>query len=214
MKVGILGSGNVGQALALGFMKHGYDVMIGSRDKAKLKEWNEKIGNKARLGDFAETVKFGDILVLAVKGTAAKDALKIAGAENLSGKIMIDTTNPIADSPPENGVLRFFTTLNKSLMEDLQAEYSDVRFVKAFSCIGSAFMVNPEFHGQKPAMFFCGNDENAKATVRQVLVQFGFEPEDMGKAEAARAIEPLCMLWCIPGFLRNDWAHAFKVLKV
>jgi|SRR3989344_194352 len=206
MKIGILGSGIVGKTLATGFAKHGYEVMIGTRDKSKLKEFDN-------VGTFEEVSKFGDIIVLAVKGNSAKEALKIAGEENISNKIIIDTTNPIADENPENGVLKFFTSLDKSLMEDLQKEFPKSRFVKAFNSIGNAFMVNPDFNGIKPTMFICGNDEDAKSEVAKILNLFGFDAENMGKAEAARAIEPLCMLWCIPGFLRNEWNHAFKLLK-
>jgi predicted dinucleotide-binding enzyme len=99
-------------------------------------------------------------------------------------------------------------------MERLQKIAPTANFVKSFSCVGNALMVNPQFPGGKPSMFICGNDEQAKATVCEILNQFGWDTEDMGKVEAARAIEPLCMLWCIPGFLRNDWNHAFKMLKV
>ena len=98
-------------------------------------------------------------------------------------------------------------------MEELQSMFTKANFVKAFNSIGSAFMVNPDFNGEKPTMFICGNDEKAKKEVSELLSKFGFEVEDMGKVEAARAIEPLCMLWCIPGFLKNEWTHAFKLLK-
>src|SRR3989344_1945313 len=171
MKIGILGSGVVGKTLAQGFAKHRYKVMIASRDANKLKEFKEK--EEILVGNFEETAKFADLIVLAVKGSAAKEALKIV-KENLNNKIIIDTTNPIVDQAPENGVLKFFTSLDKSLMEELQREFPQARFVKAFNSIGNAFM---------------------------------------GKVEAARAIEPLCILWCIPGFLKNDWSHAFKLLK-
>ena len=210
MKIGILGSGVVGKTLAQGFAKHRYKVMIASRDANKLKEFKEK--EKILVGNFEETTKFADLIVLAVKGNAAKEALKIV-KENLNNKIIIDTTNPIVDQAPENGVLKFFTSLDKSLMEELQREFPQARFVKAFNSIGNAFMVNPDFNGQKPTMFICGNVKEAKEEVSNILNIFGFEVEDMGKVEAARAIEPLCILWCIPGFLKNDWSHAFKLLK-
>jgi predicted dinucleotide-binding enzyme len=84
--------------------------------------------------------------------------------------------------------------------------------VKAFNSVGNARMVNPIFQDGQPTMFYCGNDAAAKAQVRTILQQFGWEPADMGSAAAARAIEPLCQLWCIPGFLQNRWTHAFKVL--
>lgn len=151
--------------------------------------------------------------MLAVKGTAAEAAIKSAGMENLKGKTVIDATNPIADAPPVNGVLKFFTSLDDSLMERLQRLAPEIHFVKAFSCAGSALMVNPDFSGVKPTMFICGNSDNAKNEVKTILDKFGWEVEDLGKVEAARAIEPLCILWCIPGFLENRWTHAFKLLK-
>lgn len=212
-KVGVLGSGVVGKVLAAGFKSHGYDVMIGSRDPEKLQEWMETDRQVERSGTFEDTAAFGDILVLATKGTAALDALKLAGASSLKGKTIIDATNPIADAPPDNGVLKFTTSLDHSLMEELQDAFPEGKFVKAFNSVGNAFMIDPDFGGIKPTMFIAGNDESAKAEVATILGQFGWETEDMGGAEAARAIEPLCILWCIPGFRRNQWSHAFKLLK-
>lgn len=212
MKVGVLGSGDVAKTLAGGLITHGHDVMIGSRTPAKLADWASR-NPKALSGTFADAAQFGELIVLAVKGTAAHDALRLAGASNLAGKAVIDATNPIADAPPVNGVLKFFTDLDESLMERLQKAFPDAQLVKAFSSVGNACMVNPQFEGGKPTMFICGNDEASKEKVRGILDQFGWETADMGKAEAARAIEPLCMLWCIPGFLRNDWVHAFKLLR-
>lgn len=211
MKIGILGSGDVAKTLAAGFIKHGHDVKLGTRDPDKLADWVKK-NPKGGVASFSDTAKFGELVVLAVKGTAAADALHAAGAGNLAGKIVVDATNPIADAPPANGVLKFFTNLNESSMERLQREFMDARFVKAFNSVGAACMVNPQFKGGKPTMFICGNDDAAKKVVSQILDQFGWEIADMGKVEAARAIEPLCMLWCIPGFVRNDWVHAFKLL--
>jgi len=212
-KIGIVGSGIVGQTLANGFVKHGYDVTIGTNSASKLEELKSKTNRKATIGSFEDAAKFGEIVVVAVKGTAAEAALKAAGIANLKGKTVIDTTNPIADAPPVNGVLQYFTSLNESLMERLQALATEAHFVKAFSCIGNAFMVNPDFNGVKPTMFICGNHDGAKSEVKAILDQFGFEVADMGAVEGARAIEPLCILWCIPGFLSNSWTHAFKLLR-
>jgi predicted dinucleotide-binding enzyme len=211
MKVGILGSGDVAKALAEGLIKYGHSVVLGTRDPAKLAEWVARHAT-ARVASFPETARFAEVVILAVKGTVAGEALRAAGAENMAAKVVIDATNPIADAPPVNGVVKFFTTLDESLMERLQREFPSARFVKAFSCVGNALMVNPQFAGGKPTMFVCGNDESAKQTVRGILDQFGWETGDMGKVEAARAIEPLCMLWLIPGFSRNQWNHAFKLL--
>jgi len=167
---------------------------------------------KGRIASFADAAKFSELLVLAVKGSAAMDVLRLAGAANFEGKPVMDVTNPIANAPPVNGVLKYYTSLDESQMERLQREFGGARFVKSFNSVGNAFMVDPQFKGGKPTMFICGNDDAAKKIVAGIVDQFGWEVADMGKAEAARAIEPLCILWCIPGFLRNDWAHAFKFL--
>ena len=164
-------------------------------------------------GNFEETARFAELIVLATSGKATPNAIELAGKDHFEGKIVIDTTNPISDAPPVNGVLSFFTGLDHSLMEKLQASLPTARFVKAFNSVGNALMYKPDLQGQVPTMFICGNDATAKETVRGILQKFGWETEDMGAAEAARVIEPLCILWCIPGFLRNDWMHAFKILR-
>lgn len=211
MKVGVIGSGDVAKVLASGLLKHEHTVTIGTRSPEKLKEWAGQ--NKgAVVSSFAGAAGFGEMVVLAVKGNVAADALRQAGAKNLAGKTVMDACNPIDDAPPVNGVLRFFTSPNESLMEKLQHEFKEAKLVKAFNSVGSVRMVNPRYAEGKPTMFICGNDEGAKKQVGQICDQFGWETADMGKAEAARAIEPLCMLWCIPGFLNDQWTHAFKLL--
>jgi len=210
-KIGIIGSGAVAKALGSGFIKHGYEVMLGSRDVGKLAEWQTK-NSKGHTGSFEDAAKFGDIVALAVKGSAAADAIELAGPQHLNGKTVIDTSNPIADAPPENGVLKYFTTLEESLLERLQAQFPEIHFVKSFNSVGNTDMVDPNF-GEKPTMFICGNNDTAKKEVHEILQEFGWEIADMGKATAARAIEPLCMLWCIPGMLSNEWSHAFRLVK-
>jgi predicted dinucleotide-binding enzyme len=211
MKIGILGSGGVATTLAAGFAAQGHEVMLGTRDPARLEAW--RVAHpKAGIGSVAEAAAFGRIAVLAAKGTAADAVLRSAGAA-LDGKLVIDTTNPIADAPPVQGVLQFFTGPNDSLLERLQKAHPALRLVKAFSSVGQGLMVNPQLPGGRPTMFIAGDDAAAKAEVVVLLDAFGWEAEDMGGAVAARAIEPLCMLWCIPGFARNDWVHAFKMLR-
>jgi predicted dinucleotide-binding enzyme len=213
MKIGVVGSGVVAQTLGAGFLKHGHQVMLGTREAAKLKDWAAK-NPRARVGDFVAAAAFGEIVVLAVAGAVALDALKLAGAANIAGKTVIDATNPIGGGPPVHGVLTFFTSLTDSLMERLQKAYPAAHFVKAFNSVGAAQMVDPHFAGGKPTMFICGDNDAAKRAVTSLLDQFGWETADMGAVEAARAIEPLCMLWCIPGVARNDWSpHAFKLLR-
>lgn len=212
MKIGILGSGGVAQTLAAGFTTHGHTVMLGTRDPAKLAAFaaaHPGVG----VGGLADTAAYGEMVVLAVKGLAAESVLKSADAtRHLAGKVVLDATNPIADLPPENGVLRFFTTLDDSLMERLQRAFAAVHFVKAFNSVGAGLMIDPALPGGRPTMFICGDDDPAKARTTALLAEVGWDSVDMGRATAARAIEPLCMLWCIPGFLRNDWSHAFKLL--
>ena len=209
-KVGIIGSAVVGQTLAQGFKKHGHDVRIGSRTPAKLAAFTASSSIPA--ATFADVANWAEVIVLSVHGASAEEALRTAGADNLAGKVVIDTTNPISDQPPVDGVVQFFTGPNSSLLERLQAAFPRARLVKAFNSVGSARMVNPVYQQGKPTMFYCGNDGAAKAAVADVLKQFGWEPADMGTAVAARAIEPLCQLWCIPGFRQNSWTHAFAVL--
>ena len=211
-KIGIIGSGQVAQVLGNGFLKHNYQVMLGTRSAEKLDKWKEGTAGKGLVGSFEETAKFADIIVLAVKGRVAAEALEMAGPQNMRQKTIMDATNPIADAPPENGVLKFFTTLEESLMERLQTQFPELHFVKAFNSVGSPRMVNPDM-SSKPTMFICGNNVAAKSEVSGILDQFGWEVADMGKDTAARAIEPLCMLWCIPGMLGGQWTHAFRLLK-
>ena len=211
--IGIIGSGIVAKTLAGGFLSKGYSVKVGSGTPEKLESWKSELGKDLFIGTFAEAAAFGETLVLAVKGTAAKSVLASIPDEFLEGKVVIDTCNPIADQPPVDGVLRFFTGPNSSLLEELQAAAPKVRFVKAFSCIGAPHMVNPNFDGVRPTLFGCGDDTDAKVEVERIVTQFGFDWADMGGAVSARAIEPLCILWCIPGLTKGSWNHAFKLLE-
>ena len=214
LKIGVLGSGDVGRVLASAFRNEGHPVMLGTRDPSKdqVVKWKKDNPN-SETGTFEQTAAFGDIIVLATAGSVSLSVIEMAGKENFDHKLVIDTTNPIAPEAPVKGVLKFFTSLNHSLLEMIQEKIPGANVVKAFNSVGNAFMYKPDFKGTKPSMFICGNDANAKKTTSSILDAFGWETEDMGPAEAARAIEPLCILWCIPGFIRNEWTHAFKLLK-
>lgn len=211
--IGILGSGVVGDALAKGFLARGHSVVRGSREPGKLADWAAKAGPGASTATFADAAKSADVVVLAVKGTVAESLVRELGEAVLSGKVVIDATNPLAEAAPDQGVLRFFTGPNESLMERLQAAVPSARFVKAFSCVGNAYMVDPVLPGGPPTMFIAGDDAAAKETVSAILRAFGWDVMDMGAAPSARAIEPLCMLWCIPGLRGQGWSHAFKLLR-
>lgn len=205
-RIGILGTGKVAQTLAAGFLARGYPVALGSREKKAVPGWAGEVG------EYADVARAAEIIIVAVKGTVAESVVEAVGAA-LAGKVVIDVTNPIADIPPTDGVIHFFTSLEDSLFERLIAKAPDARLVKAWNSVGSAFMVDPALGGTRPTMPICGTDGEAKRIVGDILEDFGWEVEDMGKPAAARAIEPLCMLWCIPGFLRGDWEHAFKLLR-
>ena len=216
MKIGIIGSGQVGRTLATSLLKENHEIKLGTRDitNPAVINWMAHPDNQGgTVGTFREAAEFGESIVIAVKGSKATDAIELAGPENFSGKVVMDVTNPIADIPPVNGVISFFTGPNESLMEIIQNRIPEAFVVKAFNSIGSQYMYKPEFGDGGPTMFICGNHDEAKSVVNDILVSFGWEVEDMGKAEAARAIEPLCILWCIPGFIRNQWSHAFRLLK-
>jgi predicted dinucleotide-binding enzyme len=210
MKIGILGSGEVAQTLGAGFLKHGHTVTLGTRQPHKLEAWSHA-NPTGRIGSFIEAAAYGELVVIAVKGAAALEILGLADAAELAGKTVIDTCNPTSDAPPIDGVLSSFTGPNESLMEQMQQHFPDAHFVKALNSIGADLMVDPVFSRGKPTMFICGNDEGAKATVTTLLGDFGWDVADMGRATAARAIEPLAVLWCIPGFLADRWTHAFAL---
>lgn len=213
MKIGIIGSGIVGQVLAKAFTAEGHNVILGTRNTSKEEVVKFNKETEIAVADFENTASNAELIVLATKGSVAGEALKLAGINNLSGKIVIDATNPIADAPPVNGALRFFTLMNESLMENLQKLVPEAKFVKAFNSVGNAVMYKPEYREGKPTMFICGNNDAAKKAVADILTSFGWETEDMGKAEVAGSIEALCILWCAKGFNNGIWNHAFKLLK-
>jgi predicted dinucleotide-binding enzyme len=214
MRIGVLGSGDVGRSLGRGFAGRGDEVRLGTRhpEKDDVQKWVSETP-RASAGTFADTAAWGELVVLATLGRAAEEAIKLAGPNNLRGKVVIDATNPLANEPPVNGVLRYTVGANDSLGERVQRQAPEARVVKAFNTVGNAHFVHPKFPGGPPTMFYCGNDEGARKVVAGIIKDFGWEPYDCGVIEAARALEPLCILWCLPGFLRNDWNHAFKVLQ-
>jgi predicted dinucleotide-binding enzyme len=204
--VAVLGTGPVGRTLAGGLRDLGHDVVLGSRSGGQVEGWDGPTAT------FAEAAAGADLVVLAVKGSVAEDLVRsLAGA--LAGRTVLDTTNPIADEPPTDGVLAFFTDLRESLMERLQAAAPEAHFVKAFNSVGNARMVHPSYDGIRPTMFLAGDDEDARREAAEVVGSLGWEVADLGSAAAARAIEPLCMLWCIPGMREGTWTHAFKLLR-
>ena len=187
--------------------------MIGSRDPAveELQEWLSGDGAGIRAGSLAETAEFGELVVLAVLGNAAEDAIAEAGPERFAGKVVIDAMNPLdfSQGPPP----RLSISGNDSLGEHVQRAIPDAKVVKAFNTIGNAYFADPEFADGKATMFIAGNDDGAKATVGTVLESFGWPPAvDAGGIDASRELESLCILWVRLGLLRGSWDHGFKLL--
>ena len=213
MKIGILGTGDVGQALGIGFATLGHDVKMGSRDphQEKVKAWVSKAGAKASAGTFAEAAAFSELAVLCTIWTGAENAIRLAGPDHLAGKVVIDTINPLDFSggiPPKLAVGH-----TDSAGEHVQRWLPNSRVVKAFNIVGSAHMFKPEFPGGPPDMFICGNDDQAKATVTDLLKTFGWSVIDIGGIECARYLEPLAMVWIRHFFRINSTNHAFKLLR-
>ena len=212
-RVGVLGSGEVGRRLAAGFRSRGHEVMIGSRDPSKpeLREWVTGAGAGVEVGTFADAAAHGDLLVLAVLGNAAEQAIADAGPDNFSGKVVIDATNPLDFSggfPPKLSI-----TGEDSLGERIQRSLPDAKVVKAFNTIGNPYFVEPQFSEGQPTMLIAGDDEAAKATVADVLVDFGWsDPIDIGGIEGSRELEAICIVWVKIGGARGAWDHGFKLL--
>jgi predicted dinucleotide-binding enzyme len=209
MKVGILGSGDVAKSLGTGFLSRGHGVMLGTRNPAKLAEWQRQ-HDAASVGSFADAAAFGDLLVLATHGTATVSAIESAGKANFDGKVVIDAANPLDfdDRGPHLAV-----GFSDSLGEQVQRAVPSARVVKAFNTVGHQLMVDPAFAGGPPSMFVAGNDDAAKSTVGDVARSFGWDVVDLGGIEASRYLEPMCMAWLAYGFRSGTWNHAFKLLR-
>jgi 8-hydroxy-5-deazaflavin:NADPH oxidoreductase len=213
MKVGVLGTGDVGKVLGSAMIQLGHEVKMGSREasNAKSAEWKEKNGERASMGTFADASKFGEIVFLCTLWSGTENALKMAGPENLSGKIVIDATNPLLFEPNQPPRLALGHT--NSGGEQVLRWIPNAKVVKAFNIVGNAHMFHPKFEGGPPTMFICGNDSGAKKQVTDLLTQFGWETIDIGEIEGSRLLEPMCILWVNYGFQSGTWNHAFKLMR-
>jgi hypothetical protein len=212
MKIGILGTGDVGQTLGSGFVKLGHSVKMGSRNpnQEKIKTWLARTGENASAGTFAEAAAFSDLAVLATLWTGTENAIRLADPKNLAGKVVIDTTNPLdfSSMPPKLAVGH-----TDSGGEQVQRWLPNSYVVKAFNSIGYLHMVHPDFPGGPPDMFICGNDSKAKETVTDLLKAFGWSVVDIGGIEGSRYLEPLAMIWILQFFRTGSGNHAFKLLR-
>jgi predicted dinucleotide-binding enzyme len=213
MKIGILGSGLVGQALGSGFTTLGHRVTLGTREPEsdKVRLWRKQVGGEAATATFAEAATFGELLVLATAWAGAENAIRLADAQHFAGKVVIDVTNPLAMRPNAPPTLAVGHT--DSAGERVQRWLPQAQVVKAFNTVGNAHMFRPHFPGGPPAMFIAGNSDPAKQAVADLVTAFGWEPIDVGGIESARYLESLAMLWITYGLRTNTWNHAFKLVR-
>ncbi|MEJ7624896.1 MAG: NAD(P)-binding domain-containing protein [Pyrinomonadaceae bacterium] len=211
MKIGIVGSGNVAQVLGTGYAEKGHDVMLGTRDLSKLAEWQTRTGPRASVGSFADAAAFGEVVFLSVKALALDPAIKLARPESLTGKTVIDLSNPMDFSqgvPP-----KFTATVGDSLGEKVQRLLPNANVVKAFNSIGVAVMTDPIFDGEAATHFIAGDNDAAKAEAAALIREFGWEVEDVGGIDQSFFLEALASLWVNYAFRTNHWNQAFKLLK-
>ena len=210
MNIGILGSGEVAQSLAAGFLARGHAVKLGTRDDGKLADWKAGAGDRASVGSFADAARFGELVVLATLGTATVDIVTAAGAEAFAGKTVIDATNPLRydRGAPELA----FGGFDDSLGERVQSALPNAHVVKAFNTVGASLMVDPKLRNGPPLMFLAGNDAGAKKVAAEIVRSFGWDVDDLGGIEQSRLLEALCMVWVRHGLVRGTWEHAFAFL--
>ena len=215
MKIGIIGSGMVGQQLGLGLLKSGHEVKIGTRSPERLNEWRQKAGGKGSVGSFEDAAKFGEMVFLATKWEkgATENAINMAGIKNFASKIVVDVTNPLifeAEGQPPKMALGY--PLSGGAM--VQSWIPQAKVVKAFNIINASIMANPKLKEGTPDLFIAGNDSTAKQAIKDIATKWGWaDIHDLGGIEQSYALEALTMIWIIYAFQHNKWGHAFKLLK-
>jgi len=213
MKIGVLGTGNVGKAIGHGFVTLGHEVKMGAREanNDKAVAWAREAGGKASHGTFADAARFGEIVVIATLGMANHSVIGAAGTDAFAGKVVIDTTNPLV--PSDGPLPKLGITGEDSSGEQIQHLLLNAKVVKAFNTVGNAHMFKPDFPGGPPDMFIAGNDAQAKETVTKILTDFGWNTVDAGDIRASRQLEAMCILWVEVGMRSGNWNQAFKMLK-
>lgn len=210
MKVGIIGAGQVGQTLALGFKKDN-EVMIGTSNPDKISNWSRE--NNVDVRSPSETAKFGELLVFCVKGTEIENAVEISGKENFESKIVIDVTNPLK-TEKEGEAPKLSVGYPDSNGKKLQEMLPNSMIVKAFNTVPAHYMTNANLKEGFPTLFISGNSQEAKKTVSEIAKGWGWnDVVDLGDIEQASLLESLAMIWITYGFKNNHWMHAFRLLK-
>jgi len=214
MKIGILGTGDVGRALGVGFIALGHQVKIGARTAGheKAMEWVGEAGPNASQGTFAEAAEFGEIIVFATLGVANPEVVRVIAPESFAGKVVVDVTNPLDFSggfPPD-----LATKGDDSGGETLQRMIPEAKVVKAFNTVPNALMFRPELPGGPPDMFIAGDEAGAKATVTKILNDFGWpRVVDMGGIKSSRWLEAMCIAWVLACSATGNWRQAFKLVS-
>jgi len=213
MRIGVLGTGEVGRALGTGFATLGHEVRMGSRRAGNegARTWAEETGARASVGSFADAAVFGDVVVLATLGVANEQVLEAAGPDTLRGKVVIDATNPLDHA--SGAAPRLAIAGDDSGGERAQRMLPGAHVVKAFNTVGNALMFRPNLPGGPPDMFICGDDEGAKSTVAAIVADFGWGVVDVGGIESSRYLEPMCLVWVLAASRNNNWNQAFKLLQ-
>jgi predicted dinucleotide-binding enzyme len=209
LKIGVLGSGSAGRALATGFLDHAHRVMIGSRTPDKLRDWLREAGREAQVGTFAQAAQFGELIVLSVNGRAAENVIRLADLESFAGKIVLDASDPLDFSSGRPGL---FVGTTDSLGERVQRLIPNAYVVKGLNIVQADVMINPTLTGGEPDMFIAGDSDEAKQTLTDLLEEFGWPVIDMGGIESARWLEALSMAWVVYSHRTGKTHHAFKLI--
>ena len=213
-QIGILGTGTVGKTIGSALIKLGYEVKMGSRtmDNATAHEFTQSNGDKASHGTFAEAAQFADVIMNCTMGMASLQALTLAGRENLSGKTLIDISNPLDFS---NGMPPSLSVCNvDSLGEQIQQALPETNVVKTLNIVNCEVMVNPKKSGGDPTMFVCGNNSSAKELTSNLLKEFGWNDIiDLGDISNARGMEMILPLWVRTYIATKNGYFGFKIIR-
>ncbi|MEO1321088.1 MAG: NAD(P)-binding domain-containing protein [Pseudomonadota bacterium] len=216
IRIGVLGTGDVGRTLARGLAAIGHPVMIGTRDPGKqdLVDWQQDADGDVQLGTFSDAAGFGDLIVFAIGWSNVDAVIELAGVAHFADKVLLDATNPLRfETEGKPPVLEIGHS--DSAGEYIQRQLPQAKVVKAFNIVGSPHMVNPEFPDGAPDMFICGESEDAKTTTATLIESLGWPPPiDLGGIDNARNLEAMAMVW-IKHFFNTEFqgTHAFKLLR-